>query len=648
MRWTMPFGTEAEKKEGDKMKNIWRYAKRYWPLYVVAILSMVVSILLDAAAPQITRRIIDDVIVGGQLGLLMRLLMGLLGIGLGRAVFQYGKEFIFDYAASGIGSRLRKDLFDHIQTLSVGYFDSHNTGELMARVKDDVDRIWNACGFVGMLILECFIHTVIMVSCMFTISPVLTMAPLFVMALIVVCAVRMEKGLGLVYEQISEETARMNTVAQENLAGVRTVKAFAREPYEKQKFEGHNKQFYELNMEQARLIARYQPNISFLSKVLLMTVIVAGGILVIRGRMTIGQLGAFSEYASNIIWPMEMVGWLSNDLAAALASEKKIRAIFAKEPEIRVMGADPETGTGEKVAEGENAAGDGAIRRKGLRGRAMARDGEPQDSLRTRDEAAAADGDIRPQDGFKIRGHIRFDQVDLELHGQKVLKGISFDLPAGKTLGIMGMTGSGKTSIVNLIQRFYDVSAGTIKIDGRKICQIPLPALRSQIAVVLQDVFLFSDSIAENIKMGKKESVSQASVEKAAVRAGAHGFIMALDQRYDTVIGERGTGLSGGQKQRISIARAIAKESPILILDDSTSALDMETEKEIERQLAELKRSTKIIIGHRISSVRHADEILILENGRIVERGTHEELMAKKGRYHQTYVVQYGEEETWE
>lgn len=664
------FGTEAEKKEGDKMKNIWRYAKRYWPLYVVAILSMVVSILLDAAAPQITRRIIDDVIVGGQLGLLMRLLMGLLGIGLGRAVFQYVKEFIFDYAASGIGSRLRKDLFDHIQTLSVGYFDSHNTGELMARVKDDVDRIWNACGFVGMLILECFIHTVIMVACMFTISPVLTMAPLFVMALIVVCAVRMEKGLGLVYGQISEETARMNTVAQENLAGVRTVKAFAREPYEKQKFEGHNKQFYELNMEQARLIARYQPNISFLSKVLLMTVIVAGGILVIRGRMTIGQLGAFSEYASNIIWPMEMVGWLSNDLAAALASEKKIRAIFAKEPEIRVMGADPETGTGEDVGERGTAARDGAMCRKGLRGRAMTRDGEQQDSLqtvdreqqdslrtvdgeqqdslRTRDEAAAADGAMRPQDGFKIRGHIRFDQVDLELHGQKVLKGISFDLPAGKTLGIMGMTGSGKTSIVNLIQRFYDVSAGTIKIDGRKICQIPLPALRSQIAVVMQDVFLFSDSIAENIKMGKKGSVSQASVEKAAVRAGAHGFIMALDQRYDTVIGERGTGLSGGQKQRISIARAIAKESPILILDDSTSALDMETEKEIERQLAGLKRSTKIIIGHRISSVRHADEILILENGRIVERGTHEELMAKKGRYHQTYVVQYGEEETWE
>ncbi len=257
------------------------------------------------------------------------------------------------------------------------------------------------------------------------------------------------------------------------------------------------------------------------------------------------------------------------------------------------------------------------------------------------------DGGLCQPDAFEIQGGIRFDQVDLTLHGQQILKGISFDLPAGRTLGIMGMTGSGKTSIVNLIQRFYDVSAGTIWIDGREIRQIPLVALRSQIGVVMQDVFLFSDSIAENIKMGKKDTVSQTSVEKAAIRADAHGFIMELGQRYDTVIGERGTGLSGGQKQRISIARAIAKESPVLILDDSTSALDMETEKEIERQLAGLEESTKIIIGHRISSVRHADEILILEDGRIVERGTHEELMALKGRYHQTYVVQYGEEEIW-
>lgn len=581
------------------MRNLWKYIKQYCPLYGIAMISMVISILLDAFAPQITRRIIDDVIVGGRMELLLKLLLGLLAIGLGRAVFQYTKEFIFDFAACSIGSNLRKDLFDHIQTLSVWYFDSHNTGELMARVKDDVDRIWNACGFVGMLILECFVHSCIMVFCMFRISPALTLAPLLVMPLIVFFAVKMENGLGAVYEKISEETAQMNTTAQENLAGVRTVKAFAREGYEINKFKGHNKKFYDLNMEQARLIARYQPNISFLSKVLLMAVIVAGGILVIRGNITIGQLGAFTEYANNIVWPMEMVGWLSNDFAAAVASNRKIQAIFGEKPEIQA----PEN-------------------QKWKKGKSWLSDPENQ-----------------------IRGHIQFDHVDFSLHGTEILKEISFDLPAGKTLGIMGMTGSGKTSIINLIQRFYDVTSGKIRIDGRDIRSFPLSDLRSQISTVMQDVFLFSDSIAENIKMGRKELVSQGMVERAAFCADAHGFIQKLGNQYDTIIGERGVGLSGGQKQRISIARAIAKESPILILDDSTSALDMETEKAIEKRLEELKGSTKIIIGHRISSVRHADEILILDQGRIVERGTHRELMEQKGHYYQTYQVQYGEEE---
>ena len=212
------------------MRNLGKYVKKYGILYVVAIAAMVVSILLDAASPQITRHIIDDVIVG---------------IGLGRAIFQYMKEFIFDYSASGIGSSLRKDLFDHIQTLSMGYFDSHNTGELMARVKDDVDRIWNAMGFVGMLIIECTIHTVIIMTCMFRLSPVLTVIPLLVMPVIAWYGLKMENGLGQVYDKISEQTAELNTVAQENLAGVRTVKAFAREDYEIDRFKRHNKRYYD-------------------------------------------------------------------------------------------------------------------------------------------------------------------------------------------------------------------------------------------------------------------------------------------------------------------------------------------------------------------------------------------------------------------
>ena len=571
------------------MKSLWKYIGKYCPLYGIAVIAMVISILLDAAAPQITQRIIDQVIVGGRTELLMQLLFGLLGIGLGRAVFQYTKEFIFDFAASGIGSRLRKDLFDHIQTLSVGYFDSHNTGELMARVKDDVDRIWNACGFVGMLIIECVIHTCVMVFCMFRISPLLTLIPLLVMPMIAWFALRMENGLGDVYDRISEETASMNTTAQENLAGVRTVKAFAREKYEIRKFRAHNQKYYRLNMEQAGLIARYQPNISFLSKVLLMAVIVAGGIMVIDGRISIGQLGAFSEYANNIVWPMEMVGWLSNDFAAAIASNGKIQKIFREKPEI----ASPE----------------GA---------------EPME---------------------RMRGEICFDHVDFAINGKEILKDVSFTVPAGSTLGIMGMTGAGKSSVVNLIQRFYDATSGQVLIDGKDVRSLSLSDLRRQISVVMQDVFLFSDTIEDNIKTGNRDAAEWESVERASVCADAHGFIMKLTEQYDTIIGERGVGLSGGQKQRISIARAIAKENPVLILDDSTSALDMETEKEIQRQLQELKNCTKIIIGHRISAVQNADQILILENGRVAERGTHEELLKKRGLYYQTFKVQYGEEE---
>lgn len=575
------------------MKYLWNYMKQYWYFYIMAIFAMLISILLDMEAPQITKALIDKVIVGGEMALLPKLLLGLLCIGAGRAIFQYVKEYTFDKTGAVIGSRIRKELFDHIQTLSVSYFDQHNTGELMARVKDDVDKLWQILGFVGMLAIECVIHTGFVVVCMFRISPKLTILPLIAMPIVAFCAIRMENRLSSVYEDISEETARLNTVAQENLAGVRTVKAFARERYEIQKFRERNQAFYNSNMKQAQLVAHYQPIISFTGKALLMIVVVVGGIMVIQGEVTLGELGAFTEYSNNIIWPMEMLGWLSNDIASAMASSRKIQKILKEEPEIK----------------------------------------EPMQPI------------VLPE----VKGQIIFERVGLQLQGHTILSDINFELKQGHTLGIMGMTGAGKTSIINLLQRFYDVSEGRILLDGIDIKKLSLNQLRSSMSVVLQDVFLFSDTVEANIKTGRKQELDRSTVEWAANRASASEFISELEENYDTIVGERGVGLSGGQKQRLSIARAISKKTPLLILDDSTSALDMETEQEIHKSLQEVENVTKIVIGHRISAVRNADEILILQDGKIIERGNHTELMKAKGQYYQTYCVQYGEEgEKWQ
>ena len=561
------------------------YIAKSWYLYLIALAAMICSIGLDMVYPFITRSLIDDVIVGGNTQILMKLLFGLLGIGFGRAVFQFVKEFTFDYTSMSIGSKIRIGLFKHVQKLSIRFFDRNNTGELMARVKDDVDNIWNALGYVGMLAIECIIHTICVLVCMVSISPVLTIIPIVIMPIVAYTAVVLEKKIGKVYDDLSEENAALTTVVQENLTGVRVVKAFAREDYEIEKFRKHNKNYYDLSMKQSKISLKYNPNISFLTRLLLLLVVLVGGGFVIMDKISLGDLGAFTEYANNIIWPMEMIGWLSADMASGLASAKKIRKIWNEVPEI----ADKE----------------GA----GNLGRA--------------------------------RGEVEFDNVSFNINDTQVLNNVSFKVPAGKTLGIMGVTGSGKTSIINLIERFYDATDGKVMLDGNDVKDITTQSLRANISVVMQDVFLFSDSIKENISIGRRDNITDELIESSAQSARAAGFIGKLSDKYETVVGERGVGLSGGQKQRISIARAIAKQAPVLILDDSTSALDMETEYEIQKELEAMKNTTKIIIAHRISAVKQADEIIVLEGGSIAERGTHDELMAKKGIYYDTYNAQY-------
>ncbi len=568
------------------MKKLYTYIGRYWYGYLFAIFCMVAAIVLDMVYPMITQSIVDDVILDGKLELLTKLLVGIVVVGVGRCFFGYFKEFTFDKLSSTIGTEMRKDLFDHIQSLSMNYFDNTNTGELMARVKDDIDKIWNVLGFVGMLIIEVVIHVSFVLYCMFSRNWRLAFVPLTTMILCGVVAIVMERKLDKVYEEISEENAVLTTVAEENLAGVRTVKAFAREKHEIAKFLSHNNRYYELNITQSKILVKYYPLFQFVGKALPVCTTVLGGISVMNGNMSLGALVAFVEYSRNCTWPMEMMGWLTNDLSAGIASYKKIKKIY-----------------------GEQA------------------------TIASKEDAVTLD---------EVEGKISFEHVSFAIDEKQILEDISFEVEAGKMLGIMGATGSGKSSIINLLQRFYDVSDGVVRLDGVDVRELDLKQLRRSISVVLQDVFLFSDTIEENIKMGQRNVMQMDEIRSASQKAQAAEFIEKMDEQYETVIGERGVGLSGGQKQRISIARALSKKCPILVMDDSTSALDMETEHEIQKTLNELENTTKVIIAHRISAVRHADEIIYLEDGKIAERGTHEELLAKRGLYYATYQAQYG------
>lgn len=569
------------------MKKISTYIWEHKFAFLFAIVSMIISVSLDMLSPQLTRLIVDRVIIGGVLKELTPLLIGILCVGIGRCIFQYAKEFTFDATGSKIALQLRRDLFHHIQSLSAEFFDRTGTGELMSRIKDDVDKIWDGLTFVGMLLIEVIIHTSIILFCMYSLNWKLAILPTICMVVAAFIAIYMERKLDVVYEAISEENASLNTVAEENLAGVRCVKAFAREKFEISKFLSHNQRYYDLNMKQSILFVKYHPYLSMITKLLPIMVLTIGGYLVKMGELTLGDLSAFIEYSMNIVWPMEMLGWLTNSFSSALASNRRLKKLFEEKPEI----TDPDTPV------------------------------------------------ILPE----VKGKITFSNVSFhKADCHEILHDISFTVCPGKTIGIMGATGAGKSSLIYLLQRLYDATEGEILLDDVNVKKLTLKQLRSSISMVMQDVFLFSDTISENVKLGQKKQLSYTAVCDAADRAQAKGFIEKMEKQYDTVIGERGVGLSGGQKQRITIARALAKKTPVLVLDDSTSALDMETEQSIHETLRQLPDTTKIIIGHRISAVCHADEILILENGQIAERGCHESLMAKKGLYYQTYVAQYG------
>lgn len=535
--------------------------------------------------PRIVREIIDVVIIGGKTKDLSRLLLLLSIIALSRVFLMYGRDYFMDLGGSALATDIRVNLFKHLQTLPLSFFDQINTGELMARIKEDIDNIWFTFGFGLMFFIEQVFYFVIASIILFNINWRLTLFIILLMPVVGYIAYRLEVKIDEVYGEISDQGVKMNTTAQEDIAGIRVVKSFGRERYEIERFFRENYRNYELNLKQGRTFARYYPWMDFLTNISVALAITIGGLFVIRETMSIGTLVAFSSYVSMIVWPMRMSGWLINLLSQCRASLKKIDRFYREKPEKKVIG------TPVRVKE--------------------------------------------------IRGDVTFRNVSFKYKDKYVLKNINFELREGKTLAIMGMTGSGKTTLINLLGRFYEPWEGDILIDGIDIKDIDLDTLRGAISYVPQDVFLFSDTVLENIRLGVE--VPEEEIIKALETARAYNFVMNLPEKLETIIGERGIGLSGGQKQRLSIARALVKPARILILDDVTSSLDMETEYYVQRAIEKYYRDvTKIIIAHRVSAVKNADEILILEDGEIVERGTHQELLEIRGRYFDIYQEQYG------
>lgn len=586
--------------------NLFSYFRRHILFYLIALFAVICSILLDMYAPIIVQHIVDDVIIAKNIEPLKILLLGILAIGIGRCIFQYTKEFLCDWSGSKIASEIRINLFQKIQSLSANFFDGINSGELMSRVTNDVDRIWEFSAYIGILMAEVIIRTLCSMFFMIRINALLSIIPIVGMILSGVVAVRMENKLDSLFGDVSQENSELNNIAAENLAGVRTVKAFARERFEINKFHKHNQKYYELNIDLSRVFVKYNPIIQIITRGISIVVLLLGGIFAIKGingqKMSIGQLMAMVSYAGNIVWPMEMLGWLTNGISSAKASIKRLNKIYEQLPQIQ------EESPLKNLEESENS-----------------------NSLKASQIFPVAD----------ISGDVSFENVSYKFEKTDILKNISFEIKKGQTLGIMGATGSGKTTIINLLKRTYDVTEGSIKIDGIDIKEIPLATLRKSITCVMQDVFLFSDTIDGNIKLGEKNKITSEQVKNALELSHSAEFVNKMEKLEHTVIGERGVGLSGGQKQRITIARALARKTPILVLDDSTSALDTETEHEIQQVLNDLKGMTKIIISHRISAVRNADKIIVLENGSIEESGTHEELLQNNGLYKETYNSQY-------
>ncbi|WP_339235070.1 ABC transporter ATP-binding protein [Paenibacillus sp. FSL R5-0517] len=556
----------------------------------VSILFLALATALGLVYPYMLRILIDDVIVPRTFEDVPIIALTVLGV----VILKAGMQFLHGFFGGRLGNflayRLRNACYEKLQFLSFRYYDTAKTGDLMSRLTGDLEAIRNFIGFGFAQILNMVLMVVFGAIMMMTMSWQLTLFTLICIPLLAFVALRFESKIHPAFQEMRLALSSLTTAVQENITGVRTVKSFAREPYEVEKFSTRNERYKTNQIHAATLWSHYFPIMEILASVSIVLLLVIGGRMVIQNTLTLGELVAFFSLIWYIIGPMWNLGFHINNYTQSKAS-------------------------GERVLELLNT---------------------PVDVEETQDPVIV--------EADQVNGHVTFDSVTFA-YGNKMpaVTDINFDAAPGSVIGFLGGTGSGKSTIIQLLMRAYNVNSGTIKLDGKNIKDIGIRSLRSQIASVFQETFLFSSSIRNNISYGLK-NVTMDEIIRAAKLAKAHDFIMEFPDGYDTVVGERGMGLSGGQKQRIAIARALLKNPKILVLDDATSAVDMETEHEIQSGFQEVMRGrTTFIIAHRISSLRHADEILVLDEGRVVQRGKHTELIEVPGPYQDVYKIQYAD-----
>ena len=596
-------------QQASNLRWILPYCKPDLPRVLGAVLLFIVNDTMALIIPLITGVIVDQVITGGHADMLTRLCLIMIVFTLIRVGSRYGYQMFMERFGQNTIFRLVSDQYEKLHQLDFTYFNHTRVGDIMSRMTSDTDAMRHFLSWTTYNILDCVVMFVGAICVMFAIDWRLALALACVTPFIWIFARQLSSHARPLFLDIRNSLASLNSMVEENIEGNRVVKAFVREDYETEKFDERNDDYMRKNMAQAYNSRRYLPWLDGCSFSLQLITLVFGGWLVINGYMTLGNLVSFNSFLWMIDGPVRQFGWLLNDLQRFNASCVKIRRLLTAKSRI-VEKPDAEESVKQAVTIQSQVG---------------------------QQRAAAPD---------RISGEIRFDHVSFAFPDDPntpILKDIDFFVPAGTKLGILGETGAGKSTLVNLISRFYDPTVGHVVIDGIDARDWPLTTLRSQVCVVAQDTFLFSDTIGGNIAFGAGNNRDENYIRRMAAIAGADGFIRSMPEGYNTVVGERGVGLSGGQKQRLSLARALADDPAILIMDDTTSAVDMETEAEIQRHLKEMGGSKTIItIAHRISSIKDADLILVLEHGQIVERGDHVSLVKSHGRYWEIYKKQLG------